>query len=619
LCCGNSTFTHGTLWGRHVTTSFSGAAKIVPRKNQPAKKIGAAWQFSRAFSACMTERKKQAPTLGDERANEKEKTMNLRYKFAISLLVFLGFIIAETGLSPIEDNVSAKTNAAQCDYGPDTCLPGYVWREAYPGDRVCVTGPTRAQAAADNAQAAARRDPQGPYGPDTCLPGYVWREATLGDHVCVLPSVREQTAQDNRTAASRRDPNCAPIWGWADLHTHPFAYEGFGGSGSVLYGKAYGPRNAALAQCDSVHGLGGVNDLVGMVMHGFYTGRPQWGHRTDGNPGFAGWPRWDDVTHQAMHEESLKRAVDGGLRLMVAHAVNNEWMCATAKGVNMTAANLAAAAAFATGGPSAAVATLTSIIGAQAAGSQAAFLAGNVPAACKDMPSVDRQISEAYAMQSSIDTRSGGPGLGWFRIVKDPTEAISVMRQGKLAVILGIEVDNLFNCYANGGCTEATVRQQLDRYFAMGVRHVFPIHFYDNAFGGSANGNVLISNQFKAPLAKETCQNYPYAYDRNQCNSKGLSRLGEFLIRELALRGMIIDTDHMSAHSFNNTLNILEPLGYPVLSGHVGFNEITHGDKNHEGNRTPSEVQRIQRVNGLVAVITHQGDLNEISTEPIHH
>lgn len=99
-------------------------------------------------------------------------------------------------------------NSAQCSYGPDTCLPGYVWREAYSGDHVCVTGATRTQAAADNAQAAARRNPQGANGADTCQQGYVWREATSSDRVCVLPSVRAQTAQDNQLAASRRNSNC---------------------------------------------------------------------------------------------------------------------------------------------------------------------------------------------------------------------------------------------------------------------------------------------------------------------------------------------------------------------------------------------------------------------------
>lgn len=88
---------------------------------------------------------------------------------------------------------------------PDTCVAGYVWRESYPDDRVCVTPATREQAAADNRLAATRRAPQGgAYGPDTCKPGFVWREARPDDHVCVSPEVREQTARDNRLAHTRR-------------------------------------------------------------------------------------------------------------------------------------------------------------------------------------------------------------------------------------------------------------------------------------------------------------------------------------------------------------------------------------------------------------------------------
>lgn len=93
---------------------------------------------------------------------------------------------------------------AQFDYGPDTCREGFVWREAFPGDHVCVTPEARAQAAQDNAQAALRKDPRGAYGPDTCLPGYVWREARPGDVVCVTPETRSQTAADNAQADARR-------------------------------------------------------------------------------------------------------------------------------------------------------------------------------------------------------------------------------------------------------------------------------------------------------------------------------------------------------------------------------------------------------------------------------
>ena len=44
----------------------------------------------------------------------------------------------------------------------------------------------------------------GPYGPDTCKSGFVWREAFVGDVVCVTPATRSQTKYDNSMAAYRR-------------------------------------------------------------------------------------------------------------------------------------------------------------------------------------------------------------------------------------------------------------------------------------------------------------------------------------------------------------------------------------------------------------------------------
>jgi hypothetical protein len=100
--------------------------------------------------------------------------------------------------------------AQQCASGPDTCLPGFVWREAFAGDHVCVTGATRTQAQQENALANQRRSPNGgPFGPDTCLPGFVWREASPADHVCVPGTSRTQAAADNAQASARRDPQCA--------------------------------------------------------------------------------------------------------------------------------------------------------------------------------------------------------------------------------------------------------------------------------------------------------------------------------------------------------------------------------------------------------------------------
>jgi hypothetical protein len=86
----------------------------------------------------------------------------------------------------------------------DTCIEGYVWREAGPSDHVCVRPEVRARVAQQNILAASRRNPQGgPFGPDTCLQGFVWREAFPGDHVCVSGQEREEVARDNAQAAAR--------------------------------------------------------------------------------------------------------------------------------------------------------------------------------------------------------------------------------------------------------------------------------------------------------------------------------------------------------------------------------------------------------------------------------
>jgi hypothetical protein len=85
----------------------------------------------------------------------------------------------------------------------DACADGYVWREAFAGDHVCVVPATRTAADADNAAAASRVDPAGAYGPATCIAGYVWRDARPGDTVCVTPARRSQAKIDNAQAGQR--------------------------------------------------------------------------------------------------------------------------------------------------------------------------------------------------------------------------------------------------------------------------------------------------------------------------------------------------------------------------------------------------------------------------------
>ena len=123
----------------------------------------------------------------------------------------------EAGTPPVGAPAPAPPDgggATSCPWGPNQCLQGYVWRVSTPDDLVCVTPETRDQVAEDNALAEERKDPDCAtgdceYGPDQCLPGYVWRVITPDDLVCVTPEMRDLVAEDNALAEERKDPACA--------------------------------------------------------------------------------------------------------------------------------------------------------------------------------------------------------------------------------------------------------------------------------------------------------------------------------------------------------------------------------------------------------------------------
>jgi hypothetical protein len=103
------------------------------------------------------------------------------------------------------DLVSLMTKSVLAQTRSNTCIQGYVWREATPNDHVCVTPEVRSQTAADNSTATSRIDPvDRTYGSFTCVQGYVWREAIPNDLVCVTPETRSQAKSDNSQASSRR-------------------------------------------------------------------------------------------------------------------------------------------------------------------------------------------------------------------------------------------------------------------------------------------------------------------------------------------------------------------------------------------------------------------------------
>jgi microsomal dipeptidase-like Zn-dependent dipeptidase len=390
-------------------------------------------------------------------------------------------------------------------------------------------------------------------------------------------------------------PPDAAVFGVADTHSHQFANVGFGGK--VVFGEAFsgGGLQTALPVCNNVHGFAGLGDIVDSAL------RESLGHPTGGYPHFDGWPLWRDYTHQQMYVDWVRRAYDGGLRLMVVHAVNNTVLCS---------------------------------VNGQAPGFS-----------CADMEAVDRQIQAAKDMEAFVDAQSGGPGKGFYRIAYSAAQARQIINAGGLAVVLGMEVDEPFGCGVNGSCTDASVQAALGQYHARGVRHFFPVHVVDNAFGGSAMyeplftyANKIVTSDF---FGQRNCGGEGFQYKTGQaspllsvlgflvgtgtaptttfgadCNSRTLTQLGGSLVRGLMRRKMIVDIDHMSALTAAEVLDIAGNESYPLVAGHTGILGATLGDNRHEGLKTAGQLQRLRNLGGLVAAAVHQGTNEEVEYGP---
>jgi microsomal dipeptidase-like Zn-dependent dipeptidase len=271
------------------------------------------------------------------------------------------------------------------------------------------------------------------------------------------------------------------------------------------------------------------------------------------------------------------------------------------------------------------------------------------------MNDIDNQLQAAQSFQTWLDAQYGGAGKGWFQIVHNPNEATSVIQQGKLAVVLGIEVDNIFNCHftdANGNplngegpvCNATYLTQQLQKYYGMGVRHIFPIHDFDNAFGPTATwqdainaGQVVGEGGFQN-AANCTDPGYGFSFDAftdsaillaafgilkapdyptftsGSCsNNPGLTTLGNNLIQQAMSMGFIIDVDHMSISGFNLTIDMAtqqSPVYAGISASHVQFFDLyeqnypnTGHYGRHERMRTYSQLQRIANAGGMIGVM----------------
>ncbi|CAM5267408.1 hypothetical protein SGLAM104S_00107 [Streptomyces glaucescens] len=223
---------------------------------------------------------------------------------------------------------------------------------------------------------------------------------------------------------------------------------------------------------------------------------------------------------------------------------------------------------------------------------------------CDEMTSIRLQAKLTYDLQAYVDRMYGGPGKGWFRIVTDSAQARRVIEQGKLAVVLGVETSEPFGCKQVldvPQCDKEDIDKGLDELYALGVRSMFLCHKFDNAlcgvrFDSGTLGTAINVGQFLStgtfwrtercagpqadnPIglaaAPEAEKRLPQgvsvpSYDADaRCNVRGLTALGEYAVRGMMQRKMMLEIDHMSVKATGRVLDIFEAESYPgVLSSH---------------------------------------------------
>ncbi|KAJ3340300.1 hypothetical protein HDU93_007141 [Gonapodya sp. JEL0774] len=353
------------------------------------------------------------------------------------------------------------------------------------------------------------------------------------------------------------------LLGVMDMHAHIAAANAFGGDMHCGDAWASGGVTAAMPTHNCPEFLTSIG--IGTLLEGLFAGTAL-SAVEDGWPTFNDWPSWNSVLHEQSYYRSIQRAYESGLRVLNALLVANRVIC--------------------------------ELFPVKSLGS------------CDEMDQIRAQVTYLYKMQDYIDAESGGAGKGWFRIAKTPSEVRSIVAAGNLAVIIGMEMSEVFGCRIVKGvsqCSKADIDAGFDEVAAMGVTGFFPVHKFNNALGGtrmdpgttgafinignawstgewwdlescptgpndqpsavtSADfGLVLALNLLGLPSGK-SLPNYPSG---PVCNKQGLTALGEYVIRKMMSRGWIVHVDHMSIPTSNATMNIILSSGYPgVISEH---------------------------------------------------
>lgn len=357
------------------------------------------------------------------------------------------------------------------------------------------------------------------------------------------------------------DTSYGEVQGLLDGHMHWMTYEYLGGNfhcGSPW--DKYGITKA-LPDCAGIEGPQGTASPVQNFLN---YGSPVAPHDTMGYPTLAEW-KPTNLTYEGTYYRWVERAWKAGLRQIVMPVNENRILCE---------------------------------------------LMTNRRNPCDEMNTVRKGIADIKEMQNYVDAQAGGPGKGFFQIVRNPFQARRVINQGKLAVTLEVEVSELFNCKGaeSSSCTKPRIDAGITDLYKRGVRSSLLLNKFDNPltgvrFDGGPIG-VLINGANKLSygsfwsaqtctgdkhdneienttpgqlgyiatllaqlgIAGGTIPSYPPA---PHCNTRGLTDLGKYTVRRMMDKKMIVNPDHMSQKAVSQTLDIAEKRNYSgVISPH---------------------------------------------------
>ena len=340
------------------------------------------------------------------------------------------------------------------------------------------------------------------------------------------------------------------VFGYVDAHLHVVADLRAGGL--VVSGESFNRFGIteALGRDADVHGPDGSLDITGNLLR---SGMPAGTHDIEGWPNFTGWPTYDTYTHQQTYYRWLQRAYMAGLRVVVLQLVEDEPLCELEE--------------------------------------------PRTSHSCDETETIELEAQRAHELQDYVDAQSGGPGEGWFRLVRNSRQARRVIERGKLAVLLGVESSNLFGCSEYMGepqCDREDVDRGIALYRKLGIRSVFVAHWVNNAFAGakveSGDIGTFIATfnltQTGRPFETGPC---PEPEHGEECNTKGLTELGEYLIDQLMENNIMIEADHLSELARLRVLEMAEERDYPIVSSHTGSGGVW----------TQSDLERLYGVGGF--------------------